>query len=121
MESCNRKACKAWLMGTLILFSSCATLVAGTIDCGIVTTLVSTCTNFITYGSPDPFPGSPCCDSILALDHMADSSTNNRQSVCRCLMSLISPYNPNSTAIATLPGLCGISLGFTIDPNTNCN
>ncbi|KAH7557595.1 hypothetical protein JRO89_XS11G0187400 [Xanthoceras sorbifolium] len=90
------------------------------IDCATVTALVTSCSTFITYGSPDPIPGSPCCDAMISLDLIANS-TDNRQSVCKCMMSLITTYNPNATAIATLPGFCGVPLGFTIDPNTECN
>ncbi|KAJ8438297.1 hypothetical protein Cgig2_003760 [Carnegiea gigantea] len=71
------------------------------------------------YGSPDPLPGSPCCDAVMSLNNFGDSP-ENRRSICRCLMGLIAIYNPNATALATLPGLCGISLGFVIDPNINC-
>ncbi|KAF9601324.1 hypothetical protein IFM89_018752 [Coptis chinensis] len=94
--------------------------VSSAVDCTAVTALVATCSNFITYGTPDPMPGSPCCDALLGLNNMADS-IDSRRSICRCIMSLITTYNPNATAIATLPGLCGISLGFTIDPNTDCS
>ncbi|XP_073291080.1 putative non-specific lipid-transfer protein 14 [Primulina huaijiensis] len=93
--------------------------VAFSADCTIVTSLVSACSSFVTYGSPDPIPGSPCCVAMTSLNNLADSGDNIR-TVCRCLMELISTYSPNATAIATLPGFCGVSLGFTIDPNTDC-
>ena len=89
------------------------------VDCMTVTQLLNTCSVFISYGSPDPLPGSPCCDAVMSLNNFGDSP-ENRRSICRCLMGLIAIYNPNATALATLPGLCGISLGFVIDPNINC-
>ncbi|XAR66219.1 hypothetical protein NMG60_11012369 [Bertholletia excelsa] len=105
----------------LVLGVSLAVSVVGaSVDCTIVTGLISACSTFVTYGSPDPMPGSPCCDAISTLDTLS-SSMDNRQSVCGCLMGLITTYNTNATAIATLPGFCGVSLGFTIDPNTDCN
>ncbi|KAL8141524.1 hypothetical protein V2J09_014556 [Rumex salicifolius] len=100
--------------------SSWGDLASTSIDCTTVTQLLSTCSVFISYGSPDPLPGSPCCDAVTGLDNLA-SSVENRREVCRCLMGLIATYNPSSTALATLPGFCGVSLGFTIDPNTDCN
>ncbi|XP_073309648.1 putative non-specific lipid-transfer protein 14 [Primulina huaijiensis] len=93
--------------------------VAFAADCTTVTSLVSACSSFVTYGSPDPIPGSPCCVAMTSLNNLADSGDNIR-TVCRCVMELISNYSPNATAIATLPGFCGVSLGFTIDPNTDC-
>lgn len=89
-------------------------------ECTTVTALVSSCSSFVTLGSPDPIPGSPCCVAMTTLNQLA-SSGDNRRSVCRCVMDLINSNTPNATAIATLPGFCGVSLGFTIDPNTDCD
>ncbi|XP_009768673.1 putative non-specific lipid-transfer protein 14 [Nicotiana sylvestris] len=88
-------------------------------ECSTVTALVAACSSFVNYGTPDPTPGAPCCVAMTTLSNIA-SSTEMRQAVCRCVMDLITTYNPNATAIATLPGFCGVSLGFTIDPNTDC-
>ncbi|BFG23291.1 hypothetical protein CerSpe_095650 [Prunus speciosa] len=104
----------------MVLLSTAATLVSSTIECSAVTALVSTCYTFITYGSPDPFPGSPCCNAMANLKVIADT-IENRRFACRCLLGLISTYNPNVYAIATLPDFCQVSLGFNIDPNTDCN
>lgn len=90
------------------------------VDCTTVTTLVSSCSSFIEHGFPDPMPSSPCCEGVNSLNVIADT-TENKQSVCSCLMDLISTYNTNATAIATLPGFCGVALGFVIDPNTDCS
>ncbi|KAJ0043069.1 hypothetical protein Pint_17399 [Pistacia integerrima] len=108
-----------YVIGVLLMLTW-AVSVSSITDCPTVTALISSCSTFITYGSPDPFPGSPCCDAITTLNLIADAP-DNRPSVCRCLMGLITTYNPNATAIATLPGFCGIHLGFTIGPNTDCN
>ncbi|XVF12449.1 hypothetical protein REPUB_Repub08aG0119400 [Reevesia pubescens] len=107
------------MVGVLMLLSW-AISIAASVDCTTVTGLISACSSFITYGSPDPYPASPCCDAMTNLSLIADSS-DNRRSVCGCFMGLVTTYNPHSTAIATLPGFCGVVLGFTIDPNTDCN
>nr|XP_023885606.1 putative non-specific lipid-transfer protein 14 [Quercus suber] len=104
----------------LLMLLSIASLLSAADECSDVTALVSTCSTFITYGSPDPFPGSPCCDAMMSLD-LISNSIDNRRYVCTCLMSVITTYNPNGTAIANLPGFCGVSFGFTVDPNTDCN
>ncbi|KAL3650481.1 Non-specific lipid-transfer protein 14 [Castilleja foliolosa] len=88
-------------------------------DCSTVTALISACSSFVMYGSPDPIHGSPCCVAMTSLNNLADSG-DNRRSVCRCVMDLIAAHSSNATAIATLPGFCGVSLGFAIDPNTDC-
>ncbi|KAH7537987.1 putative non-specific lipid-transfer protein 14 [Ziziphus jujuba] len=112
--------CTKISIGVVILISWASWVHSSTPECSTIIGLFSACSTFITYGSPDPLPGSPCCDAMSSLHIMADT-TENRRFVCRCLMGLITTYNPNATAIATLPGFCGLSLGFTIDPNTDCN
>ncbi|KAI3471111.1 hypothetical protein Pfo_027774 [Paulownia fortunei] len=108
----------AFAIGVAVIFLS--RFPAGSAaDCATVTALVSACSSFVTYGYPDPIPGSPCCVAMTSLNNLADSG-DNRRAVCRCLMDLITAYSTNATAIATLPGFCGVSLGFTIDPNTDC-
>lgn len=93
---------------------------ASAADCTTVTALVSACSSFVRYGSPDPIPGSPCCVAMTSLYNLANTG-DNRRSVCGCLMGLINTYTSNATAIATLPGFCGVSLGFLIEPNTDCD
>ncbi|KAF7146844.1 hypothetical protein RHSIM_Rhsim03G0178300 [Rhododendron simsii] len=108
------------VIGIAMLLSRAAA-VTTPIDCTTVVGLISACNTFVTYGSPDPMPGSPCCDAVGSLNSVADSTADGRQMVCNCLMGLITTYSPNATAIATLPGFCGVSLGFTIEPNTDCD
>lgn len=122
----NKILCKMGsqkLMIVLVAVLTCVTMVSSTteIECSSMTALVSTCYAFITYGSPDPSPGSPCCNAMESLKVLSDPTVENRRFACRCLMSLISTYNPNAYALATLPDFCQISLGFSIDPNTDCN
>ncbi|KAK8599500.1 hypothetical protein V6N13_077421 [Hibiscus sabdariffa] len=100
--------------------SWCHYLSCAAVDCTTVTDLLSVCASFISYGSPDPYPGSPCCEAVTNLNLMTHS-TDNRRSLCGCFMGLITASNPNSTAIATLPGFCGVPLGFTIKPDTDCD
>ncbi|XP_043718059.1 putative non-specific lipid-transfer protein 14 [Telopea speciosissima] len=114
---------EAWIMGTIAIMVSFLSLLdgRGTRDCSSVRAILTSCSNFIYNGTPDPMPGSQCCDVLVNLKNMAEFTSNNRELLCRCLMDLISTYNSNATAIATIPGFCGVSLGFTIDPNTDCN
>ncbi|KAM7504724.1 hypothetical protein LguiB_003628 [Lonicera macranthoides] len=97
--------------------------VAGAVatDCTTETALISACTMFVTYGWPDPLPGSPCCNAVLTLKSISDSSGESRRNVCVCIMGLITSNKLYAPTIATLPGFCGVSLGFTIDPTTDCN
>lgn len=105
----------------MVMLAWWASFVSSAMECGTVTQAFSVCYAFITYGSPDPIPGTPCCDAVSGLDVIANSSSDDKRSACRCLMGLIASYNPNFSAIATLPAFCGISLGFTIQPDIDCN
>ncbi|GAB4858221.1 hypothetical protein Ancab_009617 [Ancistrocladus abbreviatus] len=107
-------------MLVLLSWSYRANLVEAVVDCTTVSQLLSTCSVFILRGSPDPIPGSPCCAAVSGLNHLGDS-VDSRRALCRCLMGMISASYPSPTALATLPGFCGVSLGFVIDPNTDCN
>lgn len=90
-------------------------------DCSTVTALIYTCSPYITYGFPEPVPGTPCCDAMTTMNMIEAAEPADGHTVCRCLMGLITAYSPNASAIAALPGLCGVSLGFTISPTTDCN
>ncbi|KAG4123416.1 hypothetical protein ERO13_D11G325151v2 [Gossypium hirsutum] len=81
-----------------------ATSIGGSaVECTTVRELISFCATFISNGSPDPYPGTPCCEAVTNL-YMMTHSTDNRRSLCGCLMGLVTANNSNSTAIATLPG-----------------
>ncbi|GFP92228.1 zinc-metallopeptidase peroxisomal [Phtheirospermum japonicum] len=82
-------------------------------DCATVTALVSACSSFVMYGSPDPIPGSPCCVAMTSLNNLADSG-DNRRAVCRCVMDLIAAYSSKATAIATVPGFCGCAASMDV-------
>ncbi|XP_027364719.1 putative non-specific lipid-transfer protein 14 [Abrus precatorius] len=119
MELCTMGSYKAVRIIGVVMLLSWAPTVYAFIECSTVTQYFSACSIFITYGSPDPIPGSPCCDAMSGLKTIANIG-DNRHYVCRCLMGLIDTFNPNATAIGILPGLCGISLGFIIGPNIDC-
>ncbi|KAF5772375.1 putative plant lipid transfer protein/Par allergen [Helianthus annuus] len=118
--ACLKAVTGGWLLVVTMFWVASKSKTSASVDCVTVTTLISTCSAFVTYGSPDPYPGSPCCDAVSSLNNLGDSEENKR-ALCMCMMGVITTYNPNATAIATLPGFCGVSLGFTIDPNTDCN
>ncbi|XP_020247954.1 putative non-specific lipid-transfer protein 14 [Asparagus officinalis] len=107
--------------GVVLALWCMITLTAGSIDCTTVSSLTARCMDFVVYGGMAPGLGSPCCSGLVGLYNVAATSVDERRIVCNCLMGLITANNSNASDIARLPGLCGISLGFTIDPNTSCN
>ncbi|KAH7528241.1 hypothetical protein FEM48_Zijuj05G0051600 [Ziziphus jujuba var. spinosa] len=56
--------CKKISMGFVILISWASWVHSSTPERSTIRGLFSACSTFITYGSPDPLPGSPCCDAM---------------------------------------------------------
>ncbi|KAJ1700922.1 hypothetical protein LUZ63_000701 [Rhynchospora breviuscula] len=105
---------------TILLLICCINVTSASVDCTTVLSLISGCSNYVEFGDPEPVLGTPCCDGMANMYRVASDSVENKRSTCDCLLGFITMYNPNATAVARLPGLCGVSLGFTIDPSTAC-
>ncbi|KAI5400529.1 hypothetical protein KIW84_065422 [Lathyrus oleraceus] len=60
------------MFGILMLLFS-PPLVFAYIECTTVAQLFSSCSIFIRYGTPDPIPGSPCCDAMSGLSIISNS------------------------------------------------
>ncbi|GKB95864.1 putative non-specific lipid-transfer protein 14 [Tanacetum coccineum] len=91
------------------------------VDCITVATLISTCSDFINNGTAYPYLGSPCCNAMNKLGYFAFTDID-KQSLCLCFIGVITTYNLSAASvIGTLPGFCGVSFGFLIDPSTDCS
>jgi hypothetical protein len=110
-----------WTATILLLVIYSMKETTATVDCTTVISLISGCSNFVEFGDPEPALGTPCCEGVTNMYKVASDSIENMRSTCNCMMGFITMYNPNATAVARLPGLCGVSLGFTIDPATACD
>lgn len=77
-------------------------------DCSTATAVVSTCSPYIGYGTPEPLPGTPCCDATTALSTIAPEEHMDGHIACRCLMGLITSCSPNASDIAALPAFCSV-------------
>ncbi|KAF7051163.1 hypothetical protein CFC21_059433 [Triticum aestivum] len=96
---------------------------SSSLDCGTVTSLLTGCAAFVTGGTsaaPLPAPGTPCCEGVDGLYAVAADSPDNWRSVCRCMAGLVRRYWSNASAIALLPGLCGVSPVSTAHAVTYC-
>ncbi|KAM0843622.1 hypothetical protein ACQ4PT_057590 [Festuca glaucescens] len=99
---------------------------SSSLDCGTVTSLLAGCAAFVRRGpgaAPLPGPGpalTPCCDGVTSLYAVAADSADNWRSVCRCMAGLVRQYWSNASAIAVLPGLCGVSPVSTAHAVTYC-
>ncbi|KAI3511161.1 hypothetical protein L1887_18305 [Cichorium endivia] len=89
----------------------------GVLTCSTVIQDVAPCVSYLRSGSGMPPPA--CCSGAKALAAAA-STTADRQAACKCLKSASQSLNPNPVLAKSLPGNCGISLGFTISPSVDC-
>ncbi|KAH7659524.1 Plant non-specific lipid-transfer protein/Par allergen protein [Dioscorea alata] len=89
--------------------------------CDVISSLLYSCENFVVHGPPEMAVSSECCGGLLHLANISGKSILARRFICSCIVSLIDDYGPNATTIASLPGLCGVYLGFPLDPNIDCN
>ncbi|KAI3519502.1 hypothetical protein L1887_08676 [Cichorium endivia] len=95
-------------------------VVVVTVDCITVAALVSTCSEFVNNGTIYPYLGSRCCKAMTTLGYFAYNDID-RHSLCFCFVGVISTYSSDAASVfGTLPGICGISLGFLTDPATEC-
>nr|XP_043612131.1 non-specific lipid-transfer protein-like isoform X2 [Erigeron canadensis] len=78
---------------------------------------VAPCVSYLRSGSGMPPPA--CCSGAKALAAAA-STTADRQAACKCLKSASQSLNPNPGLAKSLPGKCGINLGFAISTNVDC-
>ncbi|CAA6656321.1 unnamed protein product [Spirodela intermedia] len=53
-------------VGLLLLLPRGGQAAEGLIDCSTVLTLVSSCTEYITYGVPSPAAGTACCNAVAS-------------------------------------------------------
>ncbi|KAL8262511.1 hypothetical protein R6Q59_023860 [Mikania micrantha] len=87
------------------------------ISCATVIQDLTPCVGYLRSGSGKPPPA--CCSGAKALAAAA-TATADKQAACSCLQMASRSLNPNPTLAKSLPGKCGINLGFTISPNVDC-
>ncbi|KAF0909612.1 hypothetical protein E2562_039015 [Oryza meyeriana var. granulata] len=101
-----------WLAAAGVLAVAVACCAASSsssqLDCGTVTSLLSGCAAFVRHGAQLPSPGTACCDGVAGLYAVAADSTDNWRSVCRCMARLVRRHSSKASAVALLPGLCGV-------------
>ncbi|KAL4561521.1 hypothetical protein LXL04_033688 [Taraxacum kok-saghyz] len=102
------------ILSLILFFMSSSDAV---LTCNTVMKDVVPCVSYLRSGSGMPPPA--CCSGAKALAAAA-STTADRQAACNCLKSASQSINPNLGLAKSLPGNCGISLGFTISPSVDC-
>ncbi|KAI9153001.1 hypothetical protein LWI28_004263 [Acer negundo] len=112
-------------MGFKLQAAACVVLVcmlmgapiAHAITCGQVASNISPCLGYIRATSPLT---PTCCNGVRSLNGAA-RTTPDRQQACQCLKSFASGISINYNLASGLPGKCGVSIPYTISPNTDCS
>ncbi|XP_057972326.1 non-specific lipid-transfer protein 1-like [Malania oleifera] len=88
------------------------------VTCGLVTSKLAPCINYLRKGGPVP---QPCCNGVRALNSAA-KTPGDRKAACGCLKSASSSINGINYSIAAgLPGACRVNIPYKISPSTDCS
>ncbi|KAE8775919.1 non-specific lipid-transfer protein 1-like [Hordeum vulgare] len=89
------------------------------LSCSTVYSRLTPCAGYAQNGGAVP---QACCSGIRTLKSEARTKADIR-AACACLKTLAAAAagGPALGRAAGLPGRCGVSLPFRIDPNVNCN
>ncbi|KAK4771269.1 hypothetical protein SAY87_031801 [Trapa incisa] len=103
----------------VIALMACLFMVAeSTMTCGQVASGVAPCLGYLRNVGPLT---PTCCASIRSLNNAA-RSTDDRQSVCKCLKAAATSIKGISLPVAgSLPSKCGITIPYKISPSTDCS
>lgn len=106
------------LMATLVLILLVSPSSVAAVTCGDVLRNISPCVGYLK--SSGGAPPATCCAGAKALA-AACTTTADKQTACGCLKTASKSMNVNPDLAKGLPGKCGISLGFSVDPNIDCS
>ncbi|CAD6270635.1 unnamed protein product [Miscanthus lutarioriparius] len=119
MTNSSRKTVVALAVVVVAAAALLASSVSAAITCGQVGSSLAPCIPYAT-GKATALPAS-CCTGVRNLNSAARTSSD-RQAACRCLKTLAnSVKSVNMGTVATIPGKCGVSVGFPISMSTDCN
>ncbi|KAK8631299.1 hypothetical protein V6N13_080053 [Hibiscus sabdariffa] len=85
--------------------------------------VVSHLTECVSYVSVGGTMSDGCCSGVKTLYAEAQTS-DDRQSVCKCIKSAVNemPYSAvNLDRAAGIPDKCGLHIPYKISPSTDCN
>ncbi|CAI0476050.1 unnamed protein product [Linum tenue] len=115
MAATKLQVCMALMVAMAV---ASAELGEGALTCGQVGTGVASCLSYV-MGKGPLTPG--CCSGIKSINAAA-RTTADRQQACRCLKDIAaSAKSINFGLAAGIPGKCGVSVGFPINPSVDCN
>ncbi|KAD5960833.1 hypothetical protein R6Q59_013890 [Mikania micrantha] len=102
------------VLACMVVMAPCAEA----ITCGQVVSSLAPCLGYLTKGGNVP---PACCGSVRGLNDAA-KTTPDRQTACGCLKgAYASNSGINLLYASSLPGKCGVNVGYKISPSTDCS
>ncbi|KAI0504122.1 hypothetical protein KFK09_015070 [Dendrobium nobile] len=108
------------MVTVLVMVSSGAiiTVTESTIPCSEVANKLLSCVDYAQHGGELP---TACCSGVKELKVEA-ITTEDRQTVCNCIKSLAKQIGGlNQNLLATIPGKCGVDVGYPISFSVDCS
>ncbi|CAN1230001.1 Non-specific lipid-transfer protein 1 [Linum grandiflorum] len=105
-------------MALMVVMVATSHLADGAVSCGQVASALAPCVPYL-QGNGMATPG--CCGGVKSLNAAA-TTTPDRQAACRCLKSTSASIpGINYGNAGSLPGKCGVNVGYPISPSVNCD
>ena len=90
------------------------------INCNSLVLSLAPCVSYV-IGS-ETSPSTSCCSGVESFQQQTQNPRANHIAGCNCIKNEISSISSQYIArLATLPSTCGVSLGYTISSNINCD
>ena len=104
----------------VVLALALITSTEAAISCGTVTSNLIKCVPYLT-GKASSLPAI-CCNGVKTLYGATKNSRADRITACNCVVRTAKTIpNINAASVSSLPGKCGVNLGYSPSPTTNCN
>ncbi|XP_028799771.1 non-specific lipid-transfer protein 8 [Neltuma alba] len=117
MRSSSVSVCGLVLLVLVVVLTASSSSEAA-ISCSDVVKDLRPCVSYLSGGSGKPPPA--CCSGAKSLASAA-STTADRKTACNCIKSSAKSLTIKSQLAQSLPSNCGISIPFSISPDTDCS
>ncbi|XP_074311896.1 non-specific lipid-transfer protein-like [Silene latifolia] len=91
------------------------------ISCAVVENNLKPCIGHLKSQDSQATPPADCCSGVKSVKAQADS-TGERKAVCQCMKDMATKVGGiNYDLAAKLASQCGVTMSYTINPNTDCS
>ncbi|KAL5706804.1 hypothetical protein ACHQM5_024925 [Ranunculus cassubicifolius] len=106
------------ILSIMVVLAVAAPYAEGNISCSDIISRLTPCLGYLQSGGVVP---APCCSVVKALNSLA-KTTPDRRTACACLKRAAgSVTGINPSMASSLPGKCGVNIGYPISYNVDCS